>query len=250
MVRGIDKFKEYFSGYTGQYVLIGGTACDIILGRAGIDFRATKDFDLVLMIEMLEDDFMNRFIAFVEDGGYQHINKGTGANQFYRFQMPADASFPSMIELFSKRPDYLRRVDTRLAPIHVSDDVVSLSAIFLDDDYYELLKCGAVDVDGVSVLDIEYLILFKIKAWLDLTARKKRGEAVDSRNIKKHKNDVLRLTVSLDPQKKLTLHGKVKDDAADFWQKAASEPIDLRTLQIRGVSFEDLLSRVKACYQL
>lgn len=31
MVRGIDIFKNYFDGYTGQYVFIGGTACDIIL---------------------------------------------------------------------------------------------------------------------------------------------------------------------------------------------------------------------------
>ncbi len=41
MVRGVDIFKKYFDGYTEQYVFIGGTACDIILGKRGIDFRAT-----------------------------------------------------------------------------------------------------------------------------------------------------------------------------------------------------------------
>ena len=27
MVHGIEKFMEYFSDFTGQYVFIGGTAC-------------------------------------------------------------------------------------------------------------------------------------------------------------------------------------------------------------------------------
>lgn len=37
------------------------------------------------------------------------------------------------------------------------------------------------------------LIPFKMKAYLDLSMRKKNGEHVDSKNIKKHKNDVFRL---------------------------------------------------------
>jgi len=30
MVVGINKFKEYFKDYPGNYVIIGGTGCDII----------------------------------------------------------------------------------------------------------------------------------------------------------------------------------------------------------------------------
>ena len=29
MVKGLDKFKDYFAGYEGNYVIIGGTACNI-----------------------------------------------------------------------------------------------------------------------------------------------------------------------------------------------------------------------------
>jgi len=42
MVYGIEKFKKYFSDYTGQYVFIGGTACDILLDEMGSSFRAQK----------------------------------------------------------------------------------------------------------------------------------------------------------------------------------------------------------------
>ena len=56
MVRGVEKFKEYFRDYTGQYTFIGGTACDIILGNLGEEFRATKDLDMVLILEELMED--------------------------------------------------------------------------------------------------------------------------------------------------------------------------------------------------
>lgn len=248
MVRGIERFKERFADYIGQYVFIGGAACDIILGREDVDFRATKDLDIVLVIEALNDEFVNRFVAFVEEGGYQHINKGTGENQFYRFQNPENNLFPVMIELFSRRPDYLITIDTRLSPIHVSDDVVSLSAILLDDDYYALLKQGAVEVEGLSVLDMEYLILFKMKAWLDLSERKSRGEQVDSKNIKKHRNDVVRLAANLSPEKRLEIDGRIKSDASNFVDKVIDEGVDPKSLGIRGVTFDDIIERLKECY--
>ena len=31
-MRGIDKFKERFAGHDGEYVLIGGGACDLLFG--------------------------------------------------------------------------------------------------------------------------------------------------------------------------------------------------------------------------
>ena len=33
-MRGIDKFKERFAGHDGEYVLIGGGACDLLFGEA------------------------------------------------------------------------------------------------------------------------------------------------------------------------------------------------------------------------
>ena len=50
MVPEIDSFKEWFKGSEEQYAIIGGTACDILMTEEGLDFRATKDMDLVLII--------------------------------------------------------------------------------------------------------------------------------------------------------------------------------------------------------
>lgn len=250
MVRGIDIFKNYFDGYTGQYVFIGGTACDIILGKQGIDFRATKDFDIVLLIEALDEKFVQTFMNFIEVGGYEHIKKGTSKNQFYRFEKPQDRNFPYMIEIFSRKPDFLIQMDTRLAPIHVSDDAVSLSAILLDDEYYDLLKKGAIEIDGVSVLRLEYLILFKMKAWTDLTARKNDGEKIDGKNIKKHRNDIFRLAVNIDSDIHIPISENVDMTIKQFIGDVRQNSIDLKNIGIRNTSVEDILHVIENCYIL
>ena len=53
MVTGIDSFREWFRGFEDQYVIIGGTACDILMTEEGIDFRSTRDIDLVLLEKAL-----------------------------------------------------------------------------------------------------------------------------------------------------------------------------------------------------
>ena len=47
MVRGLSKFQEYFSEYSDSYILIGGCACDFNLELQELEFRATRDLDIV-----------------------------------------------------------------------------------------------------------------------------------------------------------------------------------------------------------
>ena len=48
MVIGVDRFRSHFASHEHQYVLIGGAACELIMDEVGLDFRATKDLDIVL----------------------------------------------------------------------------------------------------------------------------------------------------------------------------------------------------------
>lgn len=153
-----------------------------------------------------------------------------------------------MIELFSRKPDYLKTLDTRLAPIHVSDDVISLSAILLNEEYYSLLVQGALEIGGVSVLKLESLVLFKMKAWLDLTERKQIGEQIDSYSIKKHKNDVIRLVMNMHPEVKLKTTGKVKEDVIRFIRNTRGEHIDLKSLGIKEYTYDQILTKLENCY--
>lgn len=71
MIKGFEVFKNHFAGYEDEYVIIGGAACDIISTDLGLDFRATKDFDLVLIVEALTKNFIDDFWKFIREGGYE-----------------------------------------------------------------------------------------------------------------------------------------------------------------------------------
>ena len=38
MVQGIESFRKWFADYSDQYVIIGGTACDLLMARDEFDF--------------------------------------------------------------------------------------------------------------------------------------------------------------------------------------------------------------------
>lgn len=61
LTHGLDKFKEYFTGFENQYVVIGGTACSVLFDNLGTEFRATKDIDMVLIVEALTKEFAEKF---------------------------------------------------------------------------------------------------------------------------------------------------------------------------------------------
>jgi len=125
-----------------------------------------------------------------------------------------------MIELFSRKPDYfLAKAGNSFAPIHISDEVSSLSAILLDTDYYQLLLDGRTRVAGVPILTAERFIPFKAKAWLDLTEKNDSGQHIDSRDITKHKNDVYRLSYLLNEAIICELHGEVERDMRIILEK-------------------------------
>ena len=103
MVEGLTIFRDRFRGLEDCYVLIGGTACDLWMGERALDFRATKDLDMVLVVEALRPEFFQVFWQFVKDAGYEGFGGGQEPRNFYRFKKPAQAGFPWMIELFSRR---------------------------------------------------------------------------------------------------------------------------------------------------
>lgn len=250
MVKGIEIFREYFRDYQDQYVLIGGTACDLLFEEYGGEFRATKDLDMVLIIEALTPEFGNSFWDFIKAGQYQNRQKSNGQPQYYRFDKPQNSEFPSMIELFSRTAALVENPETPCVPIHIDDGISSLSAILLDTDYYNLLQTGKAALSDIVILSTEYLIPFKAKAWLDLSEKIKTNPDIGQRNVKKHKNDILRLATMLTGNERPGLPEAVRNDMADFVAELHSEPIDLRALGITGVSIEERISLLKEVYIL
>lgn len=147
-----------------------------------------------------------------------------------------------MIELFSKLPNkFGLSFNGGLTPIHIDDSIVSLSAILLNDDYYNLLLKGKSTVDGFSLIEIETVILFKIKAWLDMKERKEVGDDIDTKNIKKHKNDVFRLLANVSPESRIEVSEETQNDVMKFIEQLKEDKPDLKNLGIRSASFDEML---------
>lgn len=122
-----------------------------------------------------------------------------------------------------------------LTPIHIDDSVSSLSAILLNDAYYQALLQGRYVIDGLSVLRPEWLIPFKAKAWLDLS---KKTE-VDSADVKKHRNDIIRLASEL-MMDKCVLPQEIRNDMKLFIEEFSVSEAELKSLKIRGVRPDDI----------
>lgn len=251
MVTGVDRFRDHFVGHEHQYVLIGGAACELIMDEVGLDFRATKDLDIVLIVEALDSAFAKRFWAFVEAGDYEIRERSAGDKILYRFQKPKAADFPAMLELFSRAPEgWSLAADSHLTPLPIDEAAASLSAILLDEDYYAFLKSMVRTAGGIPVLDEAAIIPFKARAWLDLSRQRDEGTKIDEKNIRKHRNDVARLLQLVSASAQYTLPGPVADDMRAFIVQATNEAdFDPRQFKV-NMSQADVAERLRAAYGL
>ena len=248
-MRGLAKFREQFRSHAGQYVLIGGVACDLLMEEAGLEFRTTKDLDIVLCAETLNASFVRDFWAFIRAGKYQTQQSTTGERRYYRFLKPRNDEYPFMLELFSRKPDILVLAEgAHLTPIPVDEEISSLSAILMNDAYYVFLHSGKRTIEDIPIVGPEHLIPLKARAWLDLNGRKEAGEAIDAKSIAKHKNDVFRLYRVLDPAFKIGVPKEIRDDMGAFLDAMGFEPVDLKNLGIKGQSLDSILGELRRLY--
>ena len=157
-----------------------------------------------------------------------------------------------MVELFARAPDGLQpAAGSQLTPIPLDEADASLSAILLDEAYYEFIMAGRREVGGLPWVGEDRLIPLKAIAWLDLNTRKEQGAEVDAKVVRKHQNDVLRLSQLLAPATRIPLAEKIGDDMARFLTAMASDnSIDPKALQLGNVTVAELVARIAQAYQL
>ena len=198
MVRGIDLFRDHFADFTDYFTLIGGAACELTL-TGTIGFRATKDIDILVLLEKVDREFAEQFHRFITTGNYScYISKDENRH-FYRFLTSGPSDFPPQIELLSRTlfPEY---PDMKYTPLAEDSYVKSMSAIILGTEYYNYAQTHRVMQRGLPCLDTDALIVFKSAAYLNLREqREKDPKSVRSEEITKHRNDVFRLLTTVIP---------------------------------------------------
>ncbi len=201
MVEGLNKFKETLGTYSENYVIIGGTACNVVLEEAGAEPRVTHDIDLIVVVEHLTKEFVAKFWTFIRDGGYS-VEKRKRENEepvyaLYRFSEPKEIGYPIQIELLARHSDTIGDpADVHIEPILPDDYHYSLSAIVLDDDLYYYVIQHSVIIGGLKVASLESLICLKARAYLNLLQEKREGKHVNSDDIRKHRRDVMLLVAA------------------------------------------------------
>jgi hypothetical protein len=93
MVKGMELFRVRFAGFEDSFVLIGGAACDEWFTSFGQRFRATKDLDIVLMIETMDPSFLSALRTFIAEGGYAIRERTKGVPSLHRFAEPKKGEF-------------------------------------------------------------------------------------------------------------------------------------------------------------
>lgn len=221
MVKGLEKFKEHFTGFEDNYVIIGGTACDIALRDTDMRPRATDDIDMILVVEKMTPEFGRRFWEFIVLGEYttreRKREEKEPVAELYRFINPKEG-FPVQIELLSRFPKALGEpTGFHLTPIPVGENILSLSAILLDEEYYNQTIANSVIEYDVRIANPLSLLCLKVKAFLNLTEEKKNNPNVRNSDIKKHRDDVFKLlAMRIDPFTPVELSEMMKSELDTF----------------------------------
>lgn len=84
---------------------------------------------------------------------------------------------------------------------------------------------------------------------MDLTDRKANGESVDGKNIRKHKNDVFRLTELIDPELHIQVPAGVYEDIQAFCNRMNDEDVNVKQLGLVGKTKEEILEELEAMYR-
>ena len=183
--------------------------------------RATDDIDMILVIEKMTPEFGQRFWEFIDEGKYENLQRKREdkepVTELFRFLEPKNG-FPVQIELLSKYPDVLG-VPTgfHLTPIPVGEEIPSLSAILLDEEYYRHTIDSSIIEEGICIANPLSLLCLKVKAFLNLTEEKKINPNVRSADIKKHRDDVFKLlAMRIDPFTPVELSATMKDEMSVF----------------------------------
>lgn len=242
--QNLVSFREAFKDFPDCYTVIGGTACTIIMEDAGLDFRATKDIDMILVLEDKSQEFISVFWRYIRDGRYSCEQK-KDETHYYRFKT-VTPGYPEQIELFSRREGF--ELDSHIIPVYISEDISSLSAIALDEDFYAFMMRGRRVIDDVCVLAAEYLIPFKMFAWLNNKDDRENGiREVNTVDIDKHKKDVIRLMRLINPTERIDTFGSVRKAIERFLSEIIEDPFQPGNIGIKQTK-EEAVQMLKQMY--
>ncbi len=249
---GFDHFCNFLKGLENHYVIIGGGAAAILMADGGLEFRSTKDVDFIVLGR--SDDLITRILTYVRDGGYKTKEATEGHPRYFRFREPSKQECPHYIEIFARNELNLNLEDGQYI-IPVKNELAErLSAILLDDEYFELIKKNITySASGIPLINALANICLKARAHKEILERRLAGDtAADEKVAQKHLKDIWRIAVVLIGDESLSLKGRPRVDF-DFAYQSLEKLSDSQFKQVMSgtptVNKHTLMANLKKIFQ-
>lgn len=217
-----------------------------------IHLGATEDLDVVVIVDRNCIEFATALWAFIKSVGYEIGKTADGKCTYYRFRIPEGSrralDYPGQIELFARHPDFTLEDETsEVAPLSFDGAISSLSAIILDDGYYDFIRDNATNIGGITLLDALHIIPLKMRAHIDINRSYEEGRHCNDIDRRKHRSDVARLAGLLSSSARLELTEQMRADAEDFFTDFASY-VNRQTNRKERARLQDTLLFLKKVY--
>ncbi len=274
MHQKIKHFCSFFKDFKDCYTLIGGAACTIWYIDQLPNFRATRDVDIVLILENLDSGFTARFHQYMKQ--YEYHGTAIGMDELKRtcmYRLQSDNPLvPPQIEILSRRPEEsLLPLHLHSAPLKVESEYTYLSCILMNDEYYDFLKEQIIYSDDIPLPKKAAIIALKIKAYLNIeetriTATKEdieQRKLPNEEEMNKHRNDVFFLLLDILPNKEaLNVPQNLTNDiqafvmqmqGEDVWNSISQSLMARRKREkeiIKTLSSDMMLGRLKSVFHL
>ncbi len=233
MVKGLEHFKNHFKSIADSFIIVGGAACEECFLHSEEKFRVTKGVDIVLTQKSKEKTFAAQFCKYVDKGGYLLRERTDEKKGVFRFYKPQDPDFPDTLKLATTPETTFKTVDDKeVTYIHIRDNVSNLATALYVKDYLDVLNTYKVkDDSGLFYVGPVGMLLLKVKAYLNLSTDRYDGKFVKGSDIKKHRNDVFRLSYLLTDKFKGKLSEKVQEDLKEFLKTFSEQSPEWQGLQ-------------------
>lgn len=239
MVGGLETFRDAFREYSDCFVIIGGTACEEVLQGTDQKPRATLDIDLIVIADNITPQFARRFWQFISDGAYRPgIRKNADGSLKYVLYSFIDGKpgYPIQIELLSHHNEvFSSSRPSHIEPLPIDGDVSSLSVIILDEPYYRMTVQNSFVSNGLRYAEPTALMALKARAYLNLLKEREEGHRVNTKDILKHRNDVMKLAATTIIDEPVNVDGEIISTIEEFigkiWSSLPSQSLQdsLRT---------------------
>lgn len=123
--------------------------------------------------------------------------------------------YPIKVELLSRHNEIFTSA-AHSEPLPIDGDVSSLSTIILDEPYYNLTVRHSFVSDGLRYAAPLALMALKVRAYLNLIADREAGKKINTKDILKHRNDVLKLSATLTGTDRAIVDAEVVSTISEF----------------------------------